>query len=86
MDTEDVTIEWNGFGDSLATDLWQFYMSREFSDVTICTEDGCEIKSHRIILAMCSTYFRDLFSKHNGSNMIGMCKGYVLFAVYKMQC
>lgn len=71
FDADHMTIEWNGFGDALGNDLWQFYMSKEYSDVTICTEDGREIKSHRILLAMCSIYLHELFQRHNGSNIIG---------------
>lgn len=83
FNVDHVTFEWNGFGDALSNDLWQFYMSKEYSDVTICTEDGREIKSHRIILAMCSVYLRELFQRHNGTNIVGKCiarliqKGYV---------
>lgn len=64
MDAEQVTIEWKQFSESFVADLWQFFNSDEYSDVTIITEDGQEIKSHRILLAMCSTYFRDMFKRN----------------------
>lgn len=84
---EEVTIEWKQFGEAFVSDLWQFYNSDEYSDVTVVTEDGHEIKSHRILLAMVSTYFRDIFQRNkspghvgkysqtmNGSNAIHSCK------------
>lgn len=70
MSDGEVTIEWVHFGEALSNDLRLFYLSNQFSDVIITTDDGCEFKSHRIILAMCSPYFRDLLNKHNGPNTI----------------
>lgn len=69
-----LSIEWKGFGEALAGDLWQFYNSNEHSDVTICTDDGHEIKSHRILLAICSKYFRELFKRFKTPNQIGKYK------------
>lgn len=66
-----VTVEWPNFGQALGHDMWQFFMKHEYSDVTICTEEGDEIPSHRIILAMCSPYFRDLFKTNRTANPIG---------------
>ncbi|XP_055320035.1 modifier of mdg4-like [Sitodiplosis mosellana] len=73
MDAEQVTIEWKQFGESFVADLWQFFNSDEYSDVTITTEDGQEIKSHRILLAMCSTYFRDIFKRNKNPGHITVC-------------
>lgn len=66
-----VTIEWQNFGQALGHDMWQFYLSNKYSDVTICTDDEHEIRGHRIILAMSSGYFRDLFQKNGNTNPIG---------------
>lgn len=82
MTEEEVTIEWSGFSEALSKDLWQFYLSNQFSDVTISTEDGIDMKSHRIILAMCSAYFRDLFKKNPGPNTI-VCLSNMRFSVVK---
>lgn len=69
-----VTAEWQNFGQALGHDLWQYFLSDEFSDVTIYPSDGQEIRSHRIILAMSSGYFRDLFRRTSNANPIGECK------------
>lgn len=66
---DDVTIEWKRFGEAFVADLWHFYDSDEFSDVTIITANNNEIKSHRILLAMCSTYFRELFQRNKNNQM-----------------
>lgn len=63
-------IEWKQFGESFVSDLWQFFNNDEYSDVTISTEDGQQIKSHRILLAMCSAYFRELFKRNKGPGHI----------------
>lgn len=66
-----VTVEWPNFGQALGYDVWQFYMANEYSDVSIRTEEGYEIPSHRIILAICSPYFRDLFKTNRTASPIG---------------
>lgn len=71
--SDEVSIEWKQFGEAFVADLWQFFNSDEYSDVTIITEDGHEVKSHRILLAMCSTYFREIFRRNKGSGHIGKC-------------
>lgn len=71
--TDTITVEWQNFGQAMGHDMWQFYMSPEYSDITLATEDGYEIQSHRIILAMCSPYFRDLFRRHSIQNQTGKC-------------
>lgn len=68
---ESITVEWPNFGEALGQDMWQFFMADEYSDVTISTEEGDKIRSHRIILAMCSPYFRELFKMNNTTNPIG---------------
>lgn len=80
---EDMTIEWSHFSEALASDLWQFYNSNDYSDVTIYTDDGHQIKSHRIVLAMCSDYFRDLFKKNQTPNCIS--KFLYRYAIYLCQ-
>lgn len=74
--TDTVAIEWQNYGQALGGDVYQFFMSKEYSDVTISTEDGFEIRGHRIILAMCSPYFRDLFKINDAPNQISkyICK------------
>lgn len=71
--SDTITVEWQNFGQALGDDLWQFYMAKDYSDVIICTEDGHEIRGHRIILAICSPYFRDLFKINDSPNQIGKC-------------
>lgn len=66
-----ITVEWPNFGEALGQDMWQFFMSKEYSDVTICSEEGYEIPGHRMVLAICSPYFRDLFQRKENANPIG---------------
>lgn len=80
---EDMSIEWSHFSEAVASDLWQFYNSNDYSDVTIYTDDGHQIKSHRIVLAMCSDYFRDLFQKNQTPNCIS--KFLYRYAIYLCQ-
>lgn len=71
INEQEVTIEWKHFGEAFVGDLWQFFNSDKYSDITIITEDGHEVKSHRILLAMCSQFFRDVFQRNNSPGHIG---------------
>ena len=44
-------------------------------DVTLATEDGQEIKAHKIVLSTGSDFFNDIFSRNNHSNMYIFLKG-----------
>ena len=44
-------------------------------DVTLATEDGQEIKAHKIILSAGSYFFSDIFLRNNHSNMYIFLKG-----------
>lgn len=70
---DEFTFEWERFGEGFVADLWRFYDSNEYSDVTIVAENDTKIKSHRILLAMCSTYFREMFKRNRrtGNGQIG---------------
>lgn len=80
LDNDVRRVEWKNFGETLANDLFQFFDSGDYSDVSLFTEDGYEIKSHRILLAMCSGYFHDLFRRNKVSSQCGK-----LYALTKLQ-
>ena len=44
-------------------------------DVTLATEDGQEMKAHKIVLSTGSDFFNDIFSRNNHSNMYIFLKG-----------
>jgi len=54
------SLKWNGFEDEICNGFAHLYCSEDLADVTL----GCEgklFKGHKIILAMCSSFFRKIF-------------------------
>lgn len=57
--------------------------SEEFSDVSIVCEDGVTIPAHKCILAVCSPYFKSVFSGRWKENQTGKLKSTHSSAVIK---
>ena len=59
------SICWNHF-ETTTRNNFQFYWSHpEFTDVTLTSEEGKEIKAHKIILCNGSTFFHKLFGNNH---------------------
>ena len=54
------SLKWNEFDKQLALGFSNLYQTQELADVTICC-DGKSAQAHKIVLAMCSPYFRQIF-------------------------
>ena len=63
-DTELFTLSSNDFGQNCQTAFQGFWNDREFSDVTLATDDGSQLSAHKIVLSSCSQFFRNLLSKN----------------------
>ena len=53
-------INWDDFTTTSAERFRDLVGKKEFSDVTLVTEDGSRIPSHQVILASGSTFFKNL--------------------------
>lgn len=54
-------LRWNSHCDNLVKVFDQLLKTESFTDVTVSVpQDNLQIKCHKIVLAACSTYFRDL--------------------------
>ena len=64
-------LSWEG-EERATTLLWDYrtlLTSGEFHDVTLLTEDNQLIRAHRVVLAACSPFFRNVFSKTDVTNL-----------------
>ena len=50
------------FEQTCPTAFRRLWTETEFSDVTLVSEDGDQISAHRVILASCSLFFKDILS------------------------
>merc|ERR1719233_2269491 len=68
-------LNWNGYDASISKYFRQLRENQRLSDVTLVTEDGQQIQTHKIILSAGSNFFSDIFMKSNQSNMLVYLKG-----------
>ena len=59
MDNQRFCLSWDGFRDSVSSLLDQLRQDGELLDVTLCCE-GLQVRAHRLVLSMCSPYFRQV--------------------------
>ena len=59
MESQRFSLRWEGFRDSISALLDQLRDAGELLDVTLCC-DGHQVRAHRLVLSMCSPYFRQV--------------------------
>ncbi|XP_062539463.1 protein abrupt isoform X3 [Armigeres subalbatus] len=57
---DEFALCWNNFADNIATGFQNLYDRGDLVDVTIAC-DGKLLKAHKIVLAICSPYFQEMF-------------------------
>ena len=71
MDEGTYQLSWEGEerANALLGDYRTLLISGDFHDVTLLTEDDQLIRAHRVVLAACSPFFRNVFSKTSVANL-----------------
>lgn len=59
-DEMELCLKWNNFECTVTSAFHNFHGAGELVDVTLAAE-GQQLKAHRLVLAACSPYFRDVF-------------------------
>ena len=73
---EKFCLKWNDFESNIKDYLRKLRDDKSLFDVTIATEDGHELKAHRIIMSAGSDFFNDIFTRSkNHPNMYVFLKG-----------
>ena len=60
MEASGYNLYWETFSNHLAEISRELYDQKQFSDVTLVSDDMTQIKAHRVILSACSPVFRSL--------------------------
>jgi len=68
------SLRWNNYSQHIVTALEDLRSDDEFTDVTLSC-DGERLKAHKILLAACSTYFRDTFLENPCKHPVIILKG-----------
>ena len=67
MDQDKYSIGWNTFQKHVQQTFEDLYNNRNFSDVTLVTDDLVQIQAHRIVLSSASTLFEQLLMINSNS-------------------
>ena len=62
--TEVFTLSWDEFQQKCPKAFKDLWLDTDLSDVTLATEDGCQLSAHKVILAACSPLFKRLLQKN----------------------
>ncbi|XP_046753989.1 zinc finger and BTB domain-containing protein 44-like isoform X2 [Diprion similis] len=62
MSGEQFSLVWNSFPTNLSSGLYTLLNDEQLVDVTLAAE-GQILQAHKLILSVCSTYFKELFKK-----------------------
>lgn len=60
MSGEQFSLVWNSFPTNLSSGLYSLLTDEHLVDVTL-TAEGQILRAHKLILSVCSSYFRELF-------------------------
>ena len=74
--TEKFCLKWNDFESNISSAFREIRTDGELFDVTLATEDEEHLQAHKVILAACSGFFRNIL-KRSGShqNLLLYLKG-----------
>ena len=75
LDSDKFCLKWNDFQQNIITSYQDLRKEREFSDVTLVSEDYLQVEAHRIILTGCSPIFSTMLKKNKHSNPMIYMRG-----------
>ena len=67
---EKLSLNWKDFHANASKSFSLFRSESYLHDVTLMSEDYCEVSAHKLVLSASSEYFRNIFKKCKGTNTI----------------
>lgn len=78
MSGEQFSLVWNSFPRNLSSGLYTLLTDEQLVDVTLAAE-GQILRAHKLILSVCSTYFRELFKVY--LNLFHIVYVYIFYSI-----
>lgn len=69
MAGEQFSLVWNSFPRNLSSGLYTLLTDEQLVDVTLAVE-GKILRAHKLILSVCSKYFRELFKVYSPLDLL----------------
>ena len=64
QNTEKLCLKWSDFQENLNLAFGGFRNDKDFADVTLASEDGTQIETHKMILALSSPFFKEMLKNN----------------------
>merc|ERR1712098_328776 len=71
------SLSWNDFQDNVKQLFGHLREEEDFSDVTLVSDDGKHINTHKIILSASSVYFKEMLKKANHAHPMIILHGFL---------
>merc|ERR1712129_153435 len=68
-------LAWNEFNSCTSKTFKDLYTDNDFTDVTLATEDGRQLKAHKVILSSCSSFFKKILLNNPHQHILLFLKG-----------
>ena len=66
--SEKFCLKWNDFQSNISKTFSSLRTEEEFYDVTLVSEDQHQVSAHKVVLAACSQYFKNVLKQNRHSN------------------
>ena len=76
--SEKLCLQWNDFKENVNSAFGSLRNDKEFTNVTLASEDGQEIEAHKVILAASSPFFERMLQKSKHPHPLIYLKGFPL--------
>ena len=73
--TDKFCLRWNDFEANISLAFQDLQKEEDFFDVTIACEDHEQIKAHKVILASCSLFFKNILRRNQHQHPLLYLKG-----------
>ena len=73
--SEKFSLKWNDFQSNISKSFELLRNEEYLQDVTLVSDDDCQVKAHKLVLSASSSYFKKIFMKNNQSNILLCLEG-----------
>ena len=75
MSSEKFSLKWSNFQSNVSKSFSSLRNEKEFSDVTLISDDRRLLPAHKVVLSTCSEYFKDILTKSKHHNPLICLEG-----------
>ena len=75
MSETQLCLTWNDFERNIKDSFGRLRHDKEFSDVTLVSEEGHQLESHKVVLSISSPFFANLLKKNRHQHQLIFLRG-----------